>query len=321
MSFPHLTGSLSLRADHREKEGYPKSYTPVLRWASRVVPTVFNLRQTRRLTVIIHTDLEVLEPMLDNPQATAYITDFDGTAAPFNPDPGAVRVEDASQEAFDSTSGIFGFRAVLTGRAARDAASRLPRMDAYAGIYGAELYVPATDELWQDEEFFRLAPAVENFIERWRSTITGTGMRIQVQGSTRLIHWSGLPDPSIGERLAATLAREAENEGLVAHFLSQCLDIRPGNISKGTGIDRLLAHAGQDIRNVVYFDDDKGSGIDAFVRLIQRQKDGRLDHVARVAVVHPDRPENEPLWALGDIRVRGVREVRGLTSYLVSAAR
>jgi trehalose-phosphatase len=259
--------------------------------------------------------------MLADPRATMLVWDFDGTAAEFNPDPGAVVVDDNSQEAFAATANTFGARALLTGREARDAATRLPGLEYYAGIYGAELFVPSANSYSQDKEFFRQAPAVKRLVEQWRPAIEDAGMRIQVQGPTRLIHWSGLSDPTVGERLAATLAREAESEGLVAHPLSRCLDIRPGHIDKGIGLDRLLDKVGPFIRNVVYFGDDMRSDMAAYERLVQRTQDGRLDAVARIAVVHSDRQENEPLWERADICVQGVAGGRGLTAYLAYAAR
>lgn len=268
--------------------------------------------------------LSPLDSVIQDPRRTALIYDHDGTLAEYHRDPASVVVDAATREAVALTAEVFGTRAILTGRAARDAVERIPEADLYGGVYGAELLWQGQDKLWRDEKFFELTAEVERLVEQWRENLDASDMRIQVQGPTRLIHWSGVSNPEVAQGVARELAAAAQGRGLRTEWLSQCLDLRPGHVDKGMGIGRIyraIREAGRECSNVVYFGDDPGSDRDAFMTLRRMQQEGELAHVVCVAAVHPDRPENEPLWQLADLCVNGVPGVRGLTAYLAYAAR
>jgi trehalose 6-phosphate phosphatase len=260
-------------------------------------------------------ELDALMPMVARPGSTALIFDFDGTLVDYQRDPAQVSVLPATRAAVVAAAERFAHTAIITGRSVAELQRHLPEVTTVAGIYGAEVCRPGTSEPWRDPDFFRRAADVAALVAGWHERLVAAGVVVQEQGPTRMLHWGGLT----GDRrdaavtLAKAVAAAAEGQGLLVRPLSGCLDIRPGHIDKRIGMMRIVDRGARTA--AVYFGDDVYSDLDAFAATRKLFQDACC-----VAVVHDDRPENEPLWRAADLRVRGVRGVRGLVAYLAAAA-
>lgn len=231
-----------------------------------------------------------LAPLTDDPGNAAILLDLDGTLAPIVGRPEDATVPSASRELLERAVGTYGLVAVVTGRRAEDA-RRIVAVPAltYAGIHGFELLRPGAGEAELAPLVAEVAGDAPGFADRADGeALSRAGLRREDKGPIVALHWRAAPDEAAAERIASSLAAEAEAEGLVTHRGRMVLELRPPvAIDKGRVVGELLDEAGS--RAALYAGDDR-TDLDAFVELARRRDSGGLDAIVRVGVRSEEGP-------------------------------
>jgi trehalose 6-phosphate phosphatase len=253
-----------------------------------------------------------LAPLLEDPAATAVVTDFDGTLAPIVDRPGDARPLDGTVEAMDRLAHRFGVVAVVSGRpvsflvdhltrpgeAARPGppGSPGPGHPRFVGLYGLE---------WSGEDG---TVAVEPGVERWRPVVGESarrlrslapkGVEVEAKGLAVTVHWRGAPEAAA--RVASAVEAEVAHTGLLAHPGRVSIELRPPlDIDKGSALRRLVAGCSA----ACFFGDDLGD-LPAFAALADLASEYGMATVAVAVVDAESAPE---VAAAADVVVPGPR--------------
>lgn len=126
-------------------------------------------------------------------RSTLLAFDFDGTLAPINQDPEAVRLPYAAAALLTEATALIGVVvAVLSGRDADDLASRMKIAGAYLiGSHGLEIRGPG-GVVVRDEP--KLSVEVEPSL---RAGIEACGLRLEAKKHAITLHWRGLHSDAI----------------------------------------------------------------------------------------------------------------------------
>jgi trehalose-phosphatase len=125
-------------------------------------------------------------------QAVALFLDFDGTLAPFVPQPCAARLPWPTRRALQRLARLPGLRIwIISARRAGDLRSRIavPRLQ-YLGLYGWE---NGSTPRFEAAETSGLAEARNSIAHRVRHI---PAIRIEDKGATFALHWRGAPQAS-----------------------------------------------------------------------------------------------------------------------------
>jgi len=256
-----------------------------------------------------------LSPMLEHPDTTAIVTDFDGTISPIVEEPGLARPLDGAAEVVAALTRRFGVVAVVSGRPVSFLEERLltgpeelGRKGAgtrFVGLYGLE---------WSQGDG---TVAVEPGAEQWRAVVDGVvvrlrssappGVLVEPKGLAVTIHWRQAPDAAAWA--AAALAGEVERTGLRAHPGRMSTELRPPmEVDKGSVVVRLI----RGCTAACYLGDDLGD-LPAFAALAAKATEDGLV-TASVAVV-----DNESAAAVAeaaDVVVSGPKEALSVLRWL-----
>lgn len=260
-----------------------------------------------------------LSPMLEHPDTTAIVTDFDGTLSPIVEEPGLARPLDGAAEVVAALTRRFGVVAVVSGRPVSFLEERLligpeelGRKAAgtrFVGLYGLE---------WSQGDG---TVAVEPGAERWRAVVDGVvarmrssappGVLVEPKGLAVTIHWRRAPDAAAWA--AAALAGEVERTGLRSHPGRMSTELRPPmDVDKGSVVFRLI----RGCTAACYLGDDLGD-LPAFAALATKAAEDGLV-TASVAVV-----DNESAAAVAeaaDVAVSGPMEALSVLRWLAHTA-
>lgn len=229
-------------------------------------------------------------PLRADPSRAAVLLDLDGTLAPIVSRPDDSAVPERAREALGRIAGLYALTAIVTGRPAkvgRDIAG--VASIAYAGNHGFELLRPGAAEPEPAPALAGHEADAAGFLGgRDLAGLTAAGIRIEDKGPIVALHWRGATDPEAAERLVASLALEAEGEGLVTHRGRMVLELRPPvRIDKGVAVEGLLAGAGVEV--ALYAGDDR-TDLDAFRALARMRDAGELERIVRVGVRSEEGP-------------------------------
>lgn len=223
------------------------------------------------------------------PERAAAFFDLDGTLAPIVARPEDARVPQRTRELIARIAERYRLVGVVSGRRATDA-RRIMDLDrlTYLGNHGFELLAPGAERaapsvaLTAADTAGRFAAAIDP--ERLRAA----GLRVEDKGAIIALHWRGAPDPDAAQSAAATIAAEAEAEGLSTHRGRMVLELRPPvAVDKGVALAAVLS--GEPIEAAFYAGDDR-TDADAFRALGELAEAGRLQDAVRVAVVSEETP-------------------------------
>ena len=166
-----------------------------------------------------------LAPLLDDPAATAILTDFDGTLAPIITDPAAVQPLPGAGPTLNRLSDRFGMVAVVSGRPVSFLADRLRPAARLrlVGLYGLERSEGAGGVV--------TAPGAEE----WRRVVAGSvarlesgapaGVTVESKGLAVTVHWRR--DPARAGTAVALAEAEAAATGLETHRGRMSIELRP----------------------------------------------------------------------------------------------
>lgn len=247
--------------------------------------------------------------LLEDPPASAVLTDFDGTLAPIVPDPEDARPLAGFPGVLCALAERFAVVAVISGRPASFLADRLlaptgPAVRLYGG-YGAE---------WIEDGVVHRAPAiapwlpvVSEVLEAARAQAPA-GLEVEDKGISVALHWRRAPGTA---RWARRFAEEcAGRTGLALLGGRQVVELQPPvGLDKGTVVEEL-----GEGRHAVCFAGDDAGDLAAFSALDRLA--GRGVAVVRMAAADEESPRQ--LVERADVVVQGPR---GALAVLQAVAR
>jgi trehalose 6-phosphate phosphatase len=252
-----------------------------------------------------------LAPLLDDPAATAILTDFDGTLAPIITDPAAVRPLPGAGPTLNQLSDRFGMVAVVSGRPVSFLADQLRPAARLllVGLYGLERSEGPGEVV--------TAPGAEE----WRRVVEGSvarlesgapvGVSVEGKGLTVTVHWRR--DPARAETAIALAEAEAAATGLEAHRGRMSIELRPPlAIDKGSVTAGLI----EDYAAAGFLGDDLGD-LPAFAAL-DRASHTRGTFTVKVAAI--DDESSPAMAAAADVVVGGPQGARAVLDWLADRA-
>jgi trehalose-phosphatase len=234
---------------------------------------------------------ELVQPLRANPEASAVLSDVDGTLAPIADDPAAASVPHETREVLEELAARYALVACVTGRRALEAREIVGiEAIAYAGNHGFELLRPHESEPVPDPALRGREAASRLFIESLDlDDLRLHGLRVEDKGPIQAIHWRGAADEEVAERRALELADAARAAGLVPRAGRKVLEVRPvAGIDKGSAVTRLVREGGA---RAALFGGDDHTDLDAFMALRWLYSAGRLSAALCVGVLSPEAPE------------------------------
>jgi trehalose 6-phosphate phosphatase len=255
---------------------------------------------------------QLLEPLRNDPERSAILTDVDGTIAPIVVDPKEAAVPEQTRELLRDLTARYALVGCLSGRRALDA-KRVVGLDelAYSGNHGFELILPGEDEVRPDPSLDGHEADAPSFVGGLdRSELERVGIRTEDKGAIVALHWRGTPNEGAAESLAHEIASEAEWKGLVPHLGRKVLEIRPNvAINKGIAVAALIP--ARPVDAALYGGDDR-TDVDAFKALRTLEDDGVLSASVCVGVTSDESPpavsEEADITVLGPDGFVGVLE-------------
>jgi trehalose 6-phosphate phosphatase len=236
-------------------------------------------------------------------------TDIDGTISRIAPTPEAATLLDGVAPLLRQAEATFDIVAVVTGRAAQDAAALVGDDHLlYIGNHGLELYQPELGKRVVAPAALPLVADLESVLdeigpplqERW------PGLRIEPKGVTASIHLRATNDPAMAleDVYRSVLEHVVQaSTGLRVTRGRMMVEIRPDlAVDKGTAISEVIREHG--LRSAVYLGDDR-TDLDAFRALRQLAEEGTCQGIS-VAVQNDEAAE---VAADADLVIPSVEEV------------
>jgi trehalose 6-phosphate phosphatase len=224
-----------------------------------------------------------LRPFVDDPAASAFFADFDGSLSPIVRDPHDAAVLPAARAALARLVPVLRTVAVVSGRPAaflRDALG----IDGlgYVGAYGLERIVDG--EVVVDDRVQPWVGAIARAAEEADRALPG--LLVERKGSVGVtIHWRAQPERaaeavSWADEAAARFRLEGPLRGRMA------VELRPPvPVDKGTTVAALARGA-----SVAAFAGDDAGDLPAFAALHALERYGALRHGVSIGVASPESP-------------------------------
>ena len=236
-----------------------------------------------------------LRPFVDDPAASAFFADFDGSLSPIVRDPGAAAVLPAARAALARLVPVLRTVAVVSGRPAaflRDALGIEGLV--YVGAYGLERIVDG--EVVVDDRVRPWVGAIARAADEADAALPG--LLVERKGSVAVtIHWRTQPDR--GDEALAWAGEAAARLGLEGPMRGRmAAELRPPvPVDKGTTVADLARGA-----SVAAFAGDDAGDLPAFAALHMLERDGALRHGVSIGVASPESP---PEVSRADVVVDG----------------
>ncbi len=232
----------------------------------------------------------LIEPLREQPDRSAVLTDIDGTIAPIVREASEAGVPNHTRDLLRTLAARYALVGCLSGRSAEDA-RRIVGLDElfYSGNHGFELLMPGDKAVRPDPSLDGHDQDARRFVEALdRAELEQAGIRIEDKGPIIGLHWRGAPSEDAAESLAHEIASKAEWQGLVSHHGRKVLEIRPDvPINKGIAVAALIA--ARPVENALYGGDDR-TDVDAFTGLRTLHDDRRLENAVCIAVGSDESP-------------------------------
>src|SRR4051812_46989681 len=162
----------------------------------------------------------LIAPLRERPDASAILSDIDGTLAPIVQDPGAAAVPDDAREVLAALAERYALVGCLSGRDALEARRIVGLSElAYAGNHGFEMLRPGDDAPALEASVRDREHLAREFAEALDSAeLDAIGVRREDKGPIQAFHWRGAPDEARAKARAEEIAKRAEAEGLVPRW-------------------------------------------------------------------------------------------------------
>lgn len=232
-----------------------------------------------------------LAALTRDPTRAAVLCDVDGTLAPIVQDPRDARVPAGMAQKLEALAARYALVGCISGRRAVDA-RRLVGVEGivYAGLHGAEILEPGTDDA-------ALVPAVAAWQERVHefaavhdtSSLRALGVTLEHKGPIVAFHWRRAADDDTAAASLRDVADAAVAGGFATHWGRKVLEIRPPvPIDKGAAVHQLVDTHRVD---VALFGGDDATDLDAFRALDELVASGALSAAVRVGVRSEEGPD------------------------------
>jgi trehalose 6-phosphate phosphatase len=256
--------------------------------------------------------LGALAVLLEAPDRSAVMTDFDGTLSPIVADPATAYPLPEAAGVLAALGRDFALVAVISGRPVSFLADRLaaagPAVQLF-GAYGLE---------WIEDRELKIAPEAD----QWRSVVAqvvaaaraefaGELVGIEDKGVSVTVHWRQEPEAAV--RAGEFALSWAQRTGLVLQPGRMAVEFRPPvGIDKGVVVERLARGT-----SAACFAGDDAGDLAAFAALDRLAREGT--RTVRVAVADEETPEE--LMSAADVIARGPAEALDLLRLLADRAR
>ncbi|MCE7080196.1 trehalose-phosphatase [Streptomyces sp. ST2-7A] len=223
-----------------------------------------------------------LAAFLAAPERALVALDFDGTLAPIVPNPEDSRPHPDVPPALTRLAPLIGGLAVITGRAAADAA-RLggfealrgtPGFDRFTvlGAYGAERWTALDGRLTTPPAHPGVMAARADLPGIVRDALPSDRVHIEDKGGALAVHTRRAADPEAAlEALREPLILLAARHALTVEPGRRVLELRPPGTDKGAALAELVRSARPSV--VLYAGDDLGD-LAAFEALVKLRDNG-----------------------------------------------
>ncbi|MCZ7528132.1 MAG: trehalose-phosphatase [Acidimicrobiia bacterium] len=234
-------------------------------------------------------------PLIERPDRSAVLLDFDGSLSPIVDDPATASVLPEGREALARLAGSLARVAVISGRPVDYLVDALGLPGVlYSGQYGLERIQDGRP--WVDPRVGPYVAAVRSAADEAERALPG--VLVERKGEVAVaLHWRTRPERAeeatrVGEELAG-------RHGLAAHPGRMVLELRPPvTVDKGTAVESLL----DGLERAAFAGDDRGD-LAAFDALDRLRSAGRLTDALRVGVRSSEAPPE--LLARADVVVDG----------------
>jgi trehalose 6-phosphate phosphatase len=258
------------------------------------------------------SDADLLGPLavlLEDPSASAVLTDFDGTLSPIVPDPAEAYPLPEAPGVLAALARRFAVVAVVSGRPVSFLAQRLaaagPDVRLF-GAYGLE---------WIEDGQVRRAPEAESWrdavarvVGAARAEFAADAVGIEDKGVSVTVHWRLAPEA--GARAEAFAGAWSERTGLILQPGRMAVEFRPPvGIDKGEVVERVARGCA-----AACFAGDDAGDLAAFEALDRLALEGT--RTVRLAVADEETPP--ALLAAADFVARGPSEALALFGALAA---
>jgi trehalose 6-phosphate phosphatase len=233
---------------------------------------------------------DLLEPLLERPQASGILLDIDGTLAPIVERPEDASVPSPTRDLLAALGDRYRLVACLSGRRAADA-RRVVGLDSisYVGNHGLEYLRPGAVEPETSPELARHAARVEAFAAAaFTERLRELGVRLEDKHAIWSFHWRQASEERAAREQLERVAADARDERLVPHWGRKVLEIRPPLAhDKGAALESLVR--AEELESALYVGDDT-TDLDAFRKLRELRAAGTLAHAVCVGVGSEEAP-------------------------------
>jgi trehalose 6-phosphate phosphatase len=240
-------------------------------------------------------ELGPLGALLEDPENSVVMVDFDGTLAPIVPNAENARAVPGASAALRDLAKTFGAVAVVSGRPAEFLSRRLRAAGSYVrlfGLYGLEEVVDGETRIDSDvEAWLPIVAAAREAAER----SAPEGVVIEDKRLSMTIHWRNAPD--VAGWATGFAQSQTDRVGLKHRFGRMSVELLPPiDRDKGTVVMAMANSASA----ACFFGDDLGD-LDAFAALDLLEAEGTK--TVRVAVA--DDESAPEVLASADVIVQG----------------
>ncbi len=236
------------------------------------------------------------------------ISDIDGTLSRIANDPAGAVVDPQIKASLINLVAHFDVAAVVTGRAAAEAA-RLVDIPGvlHVGNHGMERV--ENGKVVASSAALEYADALERVMTEARMAISEPLVLFENKGVSGSVHYRNAPDTALAhEQIQSVLTPLVEREGLRLTQGRMVVEIRPPiDINKGTALTEIVNEF--DLRSVIFIGDDV-TDIDAMRVVTTLRESGRIDGLS-IGVVGPETPQ-----AVTDESDYGVNGIEGVSDFL-----
>jgi trehalose 6-phosphate phosphatase len=266
------------------------------------------------------TDLKYLFDHLDEferfkkDEKTAVITDIDGTISKIVLDPDKAVISQIMKNTLEKLVNKFQLVGVITGRNVKNAKEML-EVDGllYIGSHGLEYL--KNDKSYIEPEVEKYLPLIEKVAHDIQTEELSNIKNIlfQEKGICLSVHYRNCEDPEGTHRKILDALNELEGlENFKITEGRKVVEVRTKiGYNKGTILEKIVFE--NEIEKIIYLGDDV-TDVDAFNKLKELKKDGKVDGVGIVVV-----SEEVPEYVKEDASfyVNGVDEVQKFFSWLL----